>query len=118
MNRWAIIIRRLCRLLQQSYRDVLKIDLKYVANIERARKPKRLPTVFTRNETNRIFANLEGTHWLIAGASLINLLTITASKLTRRRFIGARCRSFSPGPHLRDRWLPQAVGAGGVTTAL
>ena len=49
------------------YRDVLKLDLKYVANIERARKPKRLPTVFTREEVTRIFANLEGTHWLIAG---------------------------------------------------
>ncbi len=49
------------------YREVLKIDLKYVANIERARKPKRLPTVFTREETKRIFANLEGTYWLIAG---------------------------------------------------
>src|SRR3954463_5263301 len=49
------------------YRDVLKIDLKYISDIERARKPKRLPTVFTREETKRIFANLEGTHWLIAG---------------------------------------------------
>ena len=49
------------------YRDVLKIELKYVSDIERARKPKRLPTVFTRDETKRIFANLEGTHWLIAG---------------------------------------------------
>src|ERR1044072_571452 len=49
------------------YRDVLKQKLPYVANIERARKPKRLPTVFTREETKRIFANLEGTHWLIAG---------------------------------------------------
>ena len=49
------------------YRDVLKQQLPYVSNIERARKPKRLPTVFTRDETRRIFANLEGTHWLIAG---------------------------------------------------
>jgi integron integrase len=49
------------------YRDVLKQELPYVGNIERARKPKRLPVVFTRDETNRILANLEGTHWLIAG---------------------------------------------------
>ena len=49
------------------YRDVLKIDLPYVSNIERARKPKRLPTVFTREETKRILASLEGTHWLVAG---------------------------------------------------
>lgn len=49
------------------YRDVLKQELPYVANIERAQKPKRLPLVFTREEVKRILANLDGTHWLIAG---------------------------------------------------
>jgi integron integrase len=49
------------------YRDVLKQELPYVSNIERARKPKRLPVVFTRDEVKRILANLEGTHWLIGG---------------------------------------------------
>lgn len=49
------------------YRDVLKKDLPYVSNIERARKPKRLPVVFTREETKRILSHLEGTHWLVAG---------------------------------------------------
>jgi integron integrase len=49
------------------YRDVLKQKLPYVSDIERARKPKRLPTVFTREETKRIFAHLEATHWLVAG---------------------------------------------------
>ena len=49
------------------YRDVLKQNLPYVSNIERARKPRRLPVVFTREETKRILGNLEGTHWLIAG---------------------------------------------------
>jgi integron integrase len=49
------------------YRDVLKKELPYVSNIERAQKPKRLPVVFTRDEMKRIFAQLEGTHWLIAG---------------------------------------------------
>ena len=48
------------------YRDVLKQELPYVSDIERARKPKRLPVVFTRDETKRILANLEGTQWLIA----------------------------------------------------
>jgi len=47
------------------YRDVLKLELPYVSNIERAQKPKRLPVVFTRNETKRILANLEGSYWLI-----------------------------------------------------
>jgi len=47
------------------YRDVLKKELPYVSNIERARKPKRLPLVFTRNETKRILINLEGAQWLV-----------------------------------------------------
>ena len=49
------------------YRDVLKQDLPYVSNIERARKPKRLPVVFTRDEVKRILVNLQGTHWLVGG---------------------------------------------------
>lgn len=49
------------------YRDVLKKDLPYVSNIERARKPKRLPVVFSRDEVNRLLAHLEGLHWLLAG---------------------------------------------------
>jgi len=47
------------------YRDVLKQYLPYVSQIERAQKPKRLPVVFTRDETERIMANLEGGYWLI-----------------------------------------------------
>jgi len=49
------------------YRNVLKKDLPYVTNIERARKSKRLPTVFNRDEVKRILSKLEGAHWLIAG---------------------------------------------------
>lgn len=48
------------------YRDVLKHELPYVSNIERAKKPKRVPVVFTRHEIKRILANLEGTHWVVA----------------------------------------------------
>jgi integron integrase len=49
------------------YRDVLKQELPYISNLERARKPKRLPVVLTREETKRILATLDGTNWLIAG---------------------------------------------------
>jgi len=49
------------------YRDVFKQDLPYVSQIERARKPKRVPVVFTRAETRSVLANLRGTHSLIVG---------------------------------------------------
>jgi len=48
------------------YREVLKRDLPYVENIERAKRSKRLPVVFTRNEVQAVLARLNGTPHLIA----------------------------------------------------
>ncbi|MEO7969826.1 MAG: integron integrase, partial [bacterium] len=48
------------------YREVLKKDLPYVANIERAKRSKHLPVVFTRNEVAGVLARLDGTPHLIA----------------------------------------------------
>ena len=48
------------------YRQVLNIELPYIDNIERAKRPQRLPVVFTRSEVKRILANLDGIHHLIA----------------------------------------------------
>ena len=48
------------------YREVLGVDLPWLANIHRAKKPKRLPTVLTRTEVRAVLAQLEGTPWLIA----------------------------------------------------
>ncbi len=47
------------------YRDVLKIDLPQIQDVERARRPKRLPTVFTREEVTAILGEMEGTPWLV-----------------------------------------------------
>ena len=48
------------------YRNVLEIDLPWLDNIVRAKKPKRLPTVLTRAEVRAVLAQLDGTPWLIA----------------------------------------------------
>ncbi len=47
------------------YRQVLDIELPYIEDIERARRPQRLPVVFTRSEVKRILANLDGIQHLI-----------------------------------------------------
>ena len=47
------------------YRQVLGIELPYIENIERAKRPQRLPVVFTRSEVKRILANLDGIQHLI-----------------------------------------------------
>lgn len=50
------------------YKDVLRKDLGHIAEVVRAKRPKRLPTVFSRDEVRRILAALEEDepfYWLI-----------------------------------------------------
>ncbi|HYG10926.1 MAG TPA: integron integrase [Pyrinomonadaceae bacterium] len=54
----------LCALLF-LYRDVLQIEFPYVERIERAKRPARVPVVFTRQEVNRLLAQLTGTYSLV-----------------------------------------------------
>jgi integron integrase len=56
----------LCALLF-LYRDVLGVELPLVEGIVRARRPTRLPVVFTRAEVAALMARLPGTYKLIAG---------------------------------------------------
>lgn len=49
------------------YREVLQQDVGWLDDIERAKRPKRLPVVFTREEVRKILLRLEGTKWLMAG---------------------------------------------------
>jgi hypothetical protein len=48
------------------YKEVLKRPLEWMDNIQRAKKPSRLPLVFTKEEAQSILRNLEGTKWLMA----------------------------------------------------
>jgi integron integrase len=48
------------------YRDVLGIPLRQIENVKQAKKPVRLPVVFTREEVRAVLAHLEGSKWLIA----------------------------------------------------
>ncbi len=48
------------------YRDVLRIELPWLASVIRAKRPTHLPVVMTRAEVQRVLANLTGTEWLIA----------------------------------------------------
>jgi integron integrase len=48
------------------YRHVLKIDLPWLDEVQRAKKPQHLPVVFTREEVKALLAQLHGTTWLMA----------------------------------------------------
>ncbi len=48
------------------YRHVLSKDIGYVDGVIRANRPKRLPTVLTRQEVRSIFGCLDSSDWLMA----------------------------------------------------
>ena len=48
------------------YKRVMNVDLPWIDNVVRAHRPKRLPTVLTREETRHVIAQMSGTHRLIA----------------------------------------------------
>lgn len=48
------------------YRDVLKMELPYIDGIERARRKKKLPVVFTHREAKAILNIMTGTYKLMA----------------------------------------------------
>jgi integron integrase len=48
------------------YRVVLGVELPWLDNVTRARRPRRLPVVLSRAEVGAILGRLDGTHWLVA----------------------------------------------------
>ncbi len=48
------------------YKKVLRRDIGWVEGIARAKAPRRLPVVLTREEVKAILAHLHGTKWLVA----------------------------------------------------
>lgn len=48
------------------YRQVLDMDLPWMDNILRAKKPARLPVVLTRDETQALLDRMTGVPWLVA----------------------------------------------------
>jgi integron integrase len=49
------------------YKGVLKQEIGWLKQVERAKKPARLPVVLSRDEVHKIFAHLHGTPGLMAG---------------------------------------------------
>lgn len=48
------------------YKAVLGQELPWLDNVERAKRPKRIPTVLTVEEASALLAQLSGTRWLMA----------------------------------------------------
>jgi integron integrase len=48
------------------YREVLALPIGWVDDVERAKRPKRLPVVFTREEARMVLGHLRAEAWLMA----------------------------------------------------
>jgi integron integrase len=48
------------------YREVMGLELAWMGSIDRAKRPRRLPTVLSRAEVVRLLAAMDGRVWLIA----------------------------------------------------
>ncbi len=48
------------------YKEVLKIELPWLSDVTRAKRPEKIPLVFSKNETRKLLANLDGTYWIMA----------------------------------------------------
>jgi integron integrase len=77
------------------YKRVLNVDLPWLDSVVRAKRPKRLPTVLTQSEAQRVIANLPGVFWLIGGLLYGSGLRLTEAlrlrikdlELDRRRIL-------------------------------
>jgi len=49
------------------YKEVLRQEIGWLENVERAKHPVRLPVVLSRDEVHKLFARLHGVHRLMAG---------------------------------------------------
>ena len=48
------------------YREVLKLELPWMENVVRAKRPRRIPVVLSREEVTRLLSALDGQLWLMA----------------------------------------------------
>jgi integron integrase len=48
------------------YREVLGLDLPWMENVTRAKRPQRLPVVLSRSEVERLLTMIDGEVWLMA----------------------------------------------------
>lgn len=73
------------------YRQVLEVDLPWLENVTRAKRPRRLPTVLARDEVRALLAQMDGRGWLLAsllygtGMRLLECLRLRVKDLDFRR---------------------------------
>jgi integron integrase len=65
------------------YKEVLEVQLPWLDNVVRAKRPARTPVVMSRDEVRRVLAQLDGPYWL--AASLLYGAGLRVSECVRLR---------------------------------
>src|SRR5437763_7516587 len=97
------------------YQKVLKQEVGWIDQVERAKKPKRIPMVLTRDEVHKIFAHMHGTPRLMArllygsGLRLMECVRLRVKDVDFGR--GAIIVRDGKGQKDRITMLPRAVEA-------
>jgi integron integrase len=97
------------------YREVLAVELPWMENVVRAKRPQRLPVVLSRGEVARLLQQLSGREWLLAsllygsGLRLMECLRLRVKDVDfERHEITVRD---GKGGKDRRTMLPSALGA-------
>ena len=97
------------------YREVLGVDLPWLDNVTRAKRPQRLPVVLTRDEVRAVLAKMDGTYGLLGrmlygtGMRLMELIRLRVKDVEFAR--GEITVRDGKGAKDRMTMLPEAVKA-------
>jgi integron integrase len=97
------------------YREVLGIDLPWLDNVTRAKRPQRLPVVLTRDEVRAVLGRMEGTYGLLGrmlygtGMRLMEVIRLRVKDVEFAR--GEITVRDGKGAKDRMTMLPEAVKA-------
>lgn len=95
------------------YREVLQRQLAWLDDLERGKRPERIPVVLSRDEVKMVLSHLRGTKWLVASLFYDSGLRLMAGVRLRVKDIdfGYRQMTVRDGKGQKDRVtpLPSAV---------
>jgi len=84
------------------YKEVLRQQIGWLSNVQRAKRPARLPVVLTRDEVHKIFAHLHGMQRLMAAllyGSGLRLMECVRLRLHPVRYALAKCYCYVTSVH-------------------
>ncbi len=95
------------------YKVILRKEIGWIGNIQRARKPKKIPVVFTREEVKKMMLHLHGKCWLMSALMYGSGLRLMECLRLRVKDLDFACRQITvrSGKGQKDRltMMPESV---------